>query len=227
MAEPIAVFDLEGTLCRRGGALIWREIIKSRFRRGSGIGKVITHVLCQVLIALLHRVRFISTRKARLVGNKKIATLFKGFSEEGLNQLAELVSEKLVERLRPDIHRILQEHKQRGHRLVLVSGTFQPILEAIGRRLGVHLIIGTKLEKKDGWYTGRLSSPICFDEQKASMLKEFMRETHLEVDFSRSYAYGDTMSDKPVLEIVGNPVTVYPDAKLRAHAREHGWKTIG
>ena len=227
MAELVAVFDLEGTLYYKGGALIWREIVKSRFRRRGGIGKIITHVLCQVLLAVLYRLRLISTHKAHLAGTKKMATLFKGFSEEGLDQLAERVSEKLVGRLRSDIHRILQEHKQQGHRLVLVSGTFQPILQAIGRRLGVHLIIGTMLEKKDGWYTGRLSSPVCFDVQKASMLKEFVRETHLKVDFSRSYAYGDTMSDKPLLEIVGNPVAVYADAKLTAHAREHRWKTIG
>jgi HAD superfamily hydrolase (TIGR01490 family) len=227
MTEPVAIFDLEGTLCARGGTLIWREIVKSRFRRGLASGEIIMHVLSQLLIALLHRLGLFSTRKARLSGIKKVAVLFSGFSQEELDQLAGAISLKLVARLRSDVYAILQEHKRLGHRLVLLSGTFQPILEAIGRELGVQTNIGTRLEKKDGWYTGRLSGPICFDEQKASVLKEFIKENHLEVDFSRSYAYGDAMSDKPMLELVGNPVAVYPDAELRAHAQQHGWKIIG
>jgi len=227
MTELIAVFDLEGTLCYRGGGLLWREVVKSRFRRGSGIRKIIIHVLGQIILALLYQTRLISNYQARVVGTRKMAALFQGVTEEDLNQLAKLISIKLVERLRPEIYRMVQEHKRQNRRLVLVSGTFQPILEVIGQQFGFQLILGTKLEKKDDCYTGQLSSPICFYEQKSSMLNELIKETHLEVDFSQSYAYGDTMSDRFMLEMVGNPVAAFPDAELRAYAQEHGWKIIG
>jgi phosphoserine phosphatase len=59
------------------------------------------------------------------------------------------------------------------------------------------------------------------------MLKEYISEASIQVDLNQSYAYGDMIWDKPVLEMVGNPVAVYPDAKLRAHAHEQGWRVIG
>jgi len=226
VAEVIAVFDLEGTLCRVGG-LLWRELIKRQLEHRCGLVRVIAHVLYQVLLALLYRARLINTRRVRLTVTKDLASLFKALHQEQFEQVCELISGKLVTRLRPDIHAILKAHRQQGHKVVLTSGMFQPFLEALGRRLGVDFSLGTKLEKKGSYYTGRLSGPVCFDVQRVSMLRERIRQAGLEVDLGRSYAYGDTIGDKPVLEMVGNPVAVYPDSRLRAHAQEQGWKIIG
>jgi HAD superfamily hydrolase (TIGR01490 family) len=231
LAEVIAVFDMHGTLCRRF-RWTWPEIVKWRLRRGDGIGKVITRIMPQVIMVQLlavplYRVRLISLRRMRMVMIKGMASLFRGLEDEELNQLAELFSKMSIAELRPDIQTIFQDHKQQGYRVVLLSEALQPFLEALGRMLSVDLSIGTQLEKKGSRYTGRLSSPICFNEQKAFLLRKHLSEASLEVDFSRSYAYGDTIWDKPVLEIVGNPVAVYPDAKLRAHAQEQGWRIIG
>jgi phosphoserine phosphatase len=110
--------------------------------------------------------------------------------------------------------------------VVLVSSMFQPFLEAIGLRLGVDLSIGTELEKRGSYYSGQVVSPICFNEQRTVLLRKHIGETGLQVELSRSYAYGDTIWDKPVLQMVGNPVAVYPDAELRAYAQEQGWRII-
>ncbi|MBC8504360.1 MAG: hypothetical protein ISR58_19150 [Anaerolineales bacterium] len=45
-------------------------------------------------------------------------------------------------------------------------------------------------------------------------------------DASIIAAYGDTLSDLPMLEISDNPVAVYPDAKLHRVAKEKGWRVI-
>jgi phosphoserine phosphatase len=43
------------------------------------------------------------------------------------------------------------------------------------------------------------------------------------VDLSRSYAYGDSYSDRPLLEAVGHPVAVNPDPQLYRHAKSKQW----
>ncbi len=53
-----------------------------------------------------------------------------------------------------------------------------------------------------------------------------MRQRGLEIDFAASYAYADSISDRPLFEMVGHPVAVYPDAQLAALARERNWETI-
>ena len=54
------------------------------------------------------------------------------------------------------------------------------------------------------------------------MLASFARRRN--VDLSRSYAYADSISDLPMLEAVGIPVAVNPDARLHAAAKEKGWQ---
>ncbi len=225
MAEVIAVFDLEGTLCHSSG-LLWRAILRKQIGRGYGISKLILHAPLQIVTALCYKARLADARTVRGTMTKNLAALLKGFSEKEVSQHAQLIAEKYTTRLRPDMERVLQDHKLQGHIVVLVSGMLQPYLEALGQKLGVDVIIGTKLENKNGYYTGRLRGAPCFSEQRAKMLRELINAIGLEVDLGESFAYGDTILDKPVLEMVGNPVAAYPDSELEAYAQRWHWKII-
>jgi hypothetical protein len=44
------------------------------------------------------------------------------------------------------------------------------------------------------------------------------------IDLSRSFAYSDSITDRPMLELVGQPVAVNPDRELRRLAQQRGWK---
>jgi HAD superfamily hydrolase (TIGR01490 family) len=225
MTEIIAVFDLEGTLCQ-SGRLIWRELVKSCAQRPGGKVTAAGHILHQIMVSYLLKLRLIKEYKSRPMSIKSMASLLQGFTLEEMSQLGQAIAQIVVDTLRTDVASILNNHKEKGHRVILVSNLFKPFLESIGQRLGVKTTLGTGLEIKNSRYTGQLSTPICFDEQRASMLKESFRESDIKVDFRQSYAYGDLKWDRPVLEMVGNPVAVYPDDELRAYAQSQGWKVI-
>ncbi|GAI00390.1 unnamed protein product, partial [marine sediment metagenome] len=95
-----------------------------------------------------------------------------------------------------------------------------------GQELGVHNVIGTKLEVIDGRYTGRTIKPACFGENKVKLLEEYIGQNGLEIDLSASFAYADSVFDIPLLKLVGNPVATYPDENLRQFARHNGWKIL-
>ena len=59
------------------------------------------------------------------------------------------------------------------------------------------------------------------DEARAAWLVRYAREER--VDLSASYAYGDTYSDRPWLDVVGNANVVNPDSSLYRYAREKRW----
>ena len=67
----------------------------------------------------------------------------------------------------------------------------------------------------------------CFREGKVSRLQAWLagRGTALEA-FAESWFYSDSHNDLPLLGRVTHPVAVDPDAALRAHAAQHGWKII-
>jgi len=177
-------------------------------------------------VALLHRMKLVADWRMRLILTGNMATLYQGMANLELEPLVDLVADRICQQIRPDIRAMLEQHQEQGHRVVLISSMFQPFLKAIGDRLAVDSSIGTGLEHKDGIYTGRLLHGMCFDTRKAGALNQYLEQFGPDVDLVNSYAYGDTIWDRPVLQMVGNPVAVHPDPALRDYARQQAWRVI-
>jgi phosphoserine phosphatase len=76
---------------------------------------------------------------------------------------------------------------------------------------------------EDGKYTGELEF-YAYGPHKAEAIREMaVREG---IDLARSYAYSDSITDLPMLDLVGNPVAVNPDRELARVARDREWETI-
>ena len=87
-------------------------------------------------------------------------------------------------------------------------------------RLGVDLAIGTQVAIEDGEYTGEILF-YAYGEGKADAMRSLAEERGY--DLSASYAYSDSHTDLPMLELVGHPVAVNPDTELRRLAAEREW----
>ncbi len=133
---------------------------------------------------------------------------------------AESFSGYVLKRLYPEALATLRAHKEAGHRVVLLSGALDFILEPF-KDLADD-VLTARLEEENGTYTGELSGAPVAGEARARMLASFARRRNL--DLSRSYAYADSISDLPMMEAVGNPVAVNPDSRLQKAARERGWE---
>jgi HAD superfamily hydrolase (TIGR01490 family) len=127
----------------------------------------------------------------------------------------------VLKRLYPEALAALRAHKEAGHRVVLLSGALDFILEPF-KDLADD-VLTARLEEENGAYTGELSGAPVAGEARARMLASFARRRRL--DLSRSYAYADSISDLPMLEAVGHPVVVNPDSRLEKAAIERGWET--
>ena len=82
----------------------------------------------------------------------------------------------------------------------------------------------TRLEVDDGKYTGGIAGDIYYGPSKATLLHQLARDDDL--DLSRSFAYGDSIQDAPMLAAVGRPYAVNPDRRLRRLARERKWQVV-
>jgi HAD superfamily hydrolase (TIGR01490 family) len=125
-----------------------------------------------------------------------------------------------LDRIYPGALERLREHKEAGHRVVLLSGALDFLLEPFKDL--VDDVLSASLEEEDGVYTGELNGTPVAGDARARMLASFARRR--KVDLSRSYAYADSISDLPMMEAVGNPVAVNPDRRLAAAAEERGWR---
>ena len=125
-----------------------------------------------------------------------------------------------LSRIYPDALECLREHKRMGHRVVLLSGALDFLLDPL-KDLADDVLCAS-LAEENGAYTGELSGAPVAGEARARMLASFARRRG--VDLHSSYAYADSISDLPMLEAVGNPVAVNPDRRLAAAARDRGWQ---
>jgi phosphoserine phosphatase len=91
----------------------------------------------------------------------------------------------------------------------------------LGRYLGVDGSIATRAElDDDGRYTGKVQF-YSYGPHKAEAMLEVANWEG--IDLGASYAYSDSITDLPMLEVVGHPVVVNPDRELARIAREREW----
>ncbi len=134
----------------------------------------------------------------------------------------EIFDEAMAHRIWPGTRALAQLHLDQGQRVWLVTAAPIEIASIIARRLGLTGAMGTVSEHEDGVYTGRLVGDMLHGPAKAEAVKALAAREGL--DLARCSAYSDSFNDLPMLMLVGDACAINPDARLRAKAREMGWR---
>jgi len=139
-------------------------------------------------------------------------------------KVRQIVSEVLEEVITPLIYaealELIHDHRAAGRMICIISSSPEEIVEPLAHMLLVDHYIATRPEVVDGKYTGELTF-YAYGAHKATAIEELARERGIALD--GSFAYSDSTTDLPMLELVGNPVAVNPDRALRQIAVERGW----
>lgn len=219
-----AFFDIDGTLTSERA---WRGVLeyfqKNRLRLG-------VHWLFLGLhypLYFIRRARLISESTFRSNWAAHMAWYVRGYTVEQAQVVWDWAVEQHIRLYwRADMLAILDQHRQAGDLVALVSSGPLPLIERVARELGVEHAVGTKFELHDGRYTGRASRPVVIDDVKASAAQQYFNQKGLEIDLTHSFAYADSIADLQLLEMTGNPTAVYPDQALLQIARNRDWRII-
>ncbi|MGE5135651.1 MAG: HAD family hydrolase [Gemmatimonadota bacterium] len=143
------------------------------------------------------------------------------------DRVGEIVARHLEDLITPLVYAearaLLLEHRGAGQDVVIVSTSGQEMVGPIGAMLGASSVIATRMEILDGCYTGNFEF-YAYGEAKASRVRELADERgYLLPD---CYAYSDSVTDLPLLEVVGHPRVVNPDRALRRIAEQRGWPIL-
>ena len=154
--------------------------------------------------------------------------LFRGYTGISEDRLLDLADEAFDTVMRPALYKgaidLVKRAKGVGHRVVLLSGSPDFLLSKLARLLEADDVIGNRLQIRDGLATGKLLPPIVAGPEKARIIKDHAKKH--EFDLDDCAAYSDSMSDVPMLSVVGRPAAVNPDFRLRALARTHRWPVL-
>jgi len=147
---------------------------------------------------------------------------YRGLAESVMEEIGEEVFEKhLATSIYPESRAIVRAHREMGHALAIVSSATRYQAEPLARELGIEHVLCTRLEVVGGVFTGRVVHPTCYGEGKAHAAIDLAARHDL--DLGESYFYTDSHEDLPLLNRVGRPRPLNPNARLAQIAKERQW----
>ena len=146
----------------------------------------------------------------------------RGVAETDFIEVGERIfRERLAATVYPEARALVQAHQRKNHTIAIVSSATRYQIDPLVRDLGIEHVLCTRLEVKDGRFTGEVLHPTCYGEGKALHAGEFAAAHG--VDLEQSYFYTDSHEDLPLLNVVGNPRPTNPNRALTEIALKRGW----
>lgn len=212
-----AFFDLDGTLIK-GSANI--PFALAAFRSGFVTKRELFNDLRNGLSFVFKG----ATDERSAEVRDRILDAVKGRRAADVIALGDDFMDKLVNDVQPESRELLAIHMAKGDARVIMSASPTEIVGVLADRLGMEYGIGTTASRINGVYSGELDGPFCYREGKADIMRRLAAEHGW--NLADCSAYSDSVSDLPMLELVGHPVVVGPDKELRGIADQRGWPIV-
>jgi putative phosphoserine phosphatase / 1-acylglycerol-3-phosphate O-acyltransferase len=210
-----AFFDLDGTTISGYSA----TALYSHRLRSLEIGPAeVLHTMRASLGGPLSEDRFVELITHGIAG-------WAGRSEKDIEELGErLFRESIAGNLFHETWRLVKAHQQQGHTVAIATSATRFQAAPLARELEIEHVICTELEAKDGLMTGELAGRTLWGEGKLAGVRSFAEDHHIDLTTAFAYANGD--EDIPLLDAIGNPCAVNPQAELAKAAIRRDWPIL-
>jgi fatty acyl-CoA reductase len=214
-SDVLAVFDVDGTLVETNVVeyFLWMRLRAQPIDEWPGF-------MAQMLREAPRWLYL--ERRSRAEFQRSFYREYDGLDYEVMKALGrEALDAVTLRRIYPEGMRRIREHKRAGHRVLLLTGALDVVVEPLAELLDVEVDCAHLLTK-EGRLTGDLQAPPPAGEARGTLLEEYAAKNGIVL--SESFAYADSLSDLGMLELVGTPVAVNPDARLSQVAGQRGWR---
>ena len=197
--EKLAIFDIDYTITRKETLMEFFKYIVSKDIKNI---KFLPRALYS---GLMYGVKVYDEKKVKEcflkfienIDETELAKLTKSFYDERLSTI-----------LYKDAVNMIKKLKNEGYMVVLISASPEFYVKEFYAIEEVDLIIGTKFTFEGGKFIRKMSGNNCKGEEKVRRLNEVLKEKNIKVDFKNSYMFSDSLSDKPLLDLVGKPYLI-------------------
>jgi len=216
--EAAAFYDLDGTLIRTNLVHVFGYYAKN----DQGLFRSARSTAATILgIPLFFAADFYSRR----LFNDLFFQWYRGQSYDRLRYLADELHRRVIRPgIFPGARALIEQSRRQGLRQVVVTGALEVSIRPLLEEFGITEFVANRLELVDGRATGRLAPPVMASATKALWIREYAEREGLSLN--DSYAYADSISDLPMLSVVGHPTAANPDRRLASTARSHDWPVI-
>ena len=211
----IAFYDLDHTILDGNSAT---HLVQESRKRGVMSERQFRHAVWLSILYKLH------------IGNptkmiNRMLSWLKGLNEASIMQLSKEIFEQIIkDTIRPEILETIREHRANKGAIVLLSSASTPICQPVCQFLEMDEMICTVLDSENGILTGTTSGKLVYGPEKKVRMLAFCQENNY--DPREAWYYGDSYTDKYVMDAVGFPIAVSPDKQLLKIARRKNWPIL-
>ena len=215
--NKVALFDFCETIANFQTADAYVRYVQSH--------SVPTNIGIRLLYNILNQSRVLGiVRRIKPKGSidkRFILKQMKGRTYEEMDRLAEdyynnIIKPNMIEPVITELRRLQSE----GYGIYVISAGYDIYLKYFVKDFKVDGLLSTKIEFKDGVCTGRFDGQDCMFDYKIDYINSMIKGDH-----SQWLAFSDSITDLPMLELVGNPVVI-SRGKSQTWAEKKGFKQI-
>ncbi len=197
--EKLAIFDIDYTITRKETLMeFFKYIVSKDIKNIKFLPRALySGLMYGVKVYDEKRVKECFLKFIENIDEAELAKLTKSFYDERISKI-----------LYKDAVDMIKKLKNEGYMVVLISASPEFYVKEFYAIKEVDLIIGTKFTFDSGKFVRKMDGNNCKGEEKVKRLNEVLKEKNIKVDFENSYMFSDSLSDKPLLDIVGKPYLI-------------------
>lgn len=217
MSQPFAVFDIDGTLIR------WQlyHAVVDKLAKYGHLGPDAKQQLRDARMVWKRREHAEAFKEYEQVLVKLYDSAVKDLGTKDFDEMVQEVIGEYKDQTYTYTRKLLQDLKQRGYLLFIISGSHIELIEQLGKYYGFDDWVASTYVRSDGKFSGEHTFA---GAEKHKTLEQLA--TKHGASYTGSLGIGDSTGDITMLEKVENPIAFNPDHKLFEHAKKSGWKIV-
>jgi len=217
----VAIFDFDGTLYKKETFQLMMDHMKNHPIYRKNYNRFFLSILP---IYISYKLKLYPEDKMRERSMQLYISAFGNISQDQLTSYFNEFAKIMKADFNNEVISRLEQHLQDEVYTMLVSGAYTTFLKSVTNDFTFDTIIGTEIPIKDQMINQNKHIYHIQGKRKNESILETLQEEN--IDWNNSFAYADSYSDLPVLELVGNPVAVQPEKRLLAIAKDRNWEII-
>lgn len=210
-----AFYDLDHTILDGNSAT---HLVQEAHKRGVMTERQYRHA---IWLSILYKLNIGEPTKMI----DRMLSWLKGLKEASIMKLSQEIFDHIIkETIRPEILETIREHRARKAAVILLSSATTPICLPVTRFMELDDVICTRLESENGILTGHTRGKLVYGHEKKVRMLAYCQEKGFYPQ--EAWYYGDSHTDKHVMEAVGHPIAVSPDKKLQKIAKKNAWPVL-
>jgi len=216
MSKPLYVFDMDETLINADCAMIWNEFMVEK-----GIATSPNFIEQDQRLMALYAQGKMDMEDYLQFSMSPLVDI----PIEQVNVLVEeCVERHILTKQFKQSKVLIDQLKEQGIQMVIISASVTFLVQAVGRRLGIDVALGIDLIEDGGRYTAEIRGVPSYREGKVTRLKQWL-DSQPEA-YSNIHFYTDSINDLPLCEYADHAYLVNPCPRLRARARSTDWQVL-